>query len=43
MFSFANAAYIGLVDNELFKLTVKEEHGPDELLCFAMEDGYTCI
>src|SRR6218665_1646371 len=40
MFSFANAAYIGLVDNEYFKLTVKEEHGPDELLCFVVEGGY---
>src|SRR6218665_1899665 len=40
MFSFANAAYIGLVDNEYFKLTVKEEHGPDELLCFVVESKY---
>ena len=40
MFSFANAAYIGLVDNGQFKLTVKEEHGPDELLCFVVEGGY---
>src|SRR6218665_3749216 len=40
MFSFANAAYIGLVDNEYFKLTVKEENGPDELLCFVVESGY---
>src|SRR6218665_168904 len=40
MFSFANAAYIGLVDNGQFKLTVKEEHGPDELLCCVVEGGY---
>src|SRR6218665_1017391 len=40
MFSFANAAYVGLVDNGLFKLTVKEEQGPDELLCFVIEGGY---
>ena len=29
-----------LVDNGQFKLTVKEEHGPDELLCFVVEGGY---
>src|SRR6218665_2325098 len=33
MFSFANAAYIGL-------LKVKEEHGSDELLYFVVEGEY---
>ena len=25
------------------KLTVKEEHGPDELLCFVVEGGYELL
>ena len=38
MFSFANAAYVGLVDTRLQpKLTVKEEHGPDKLLYFVIQ------
>jgi len=40
MFSFANAAYVGLVDTGLIKLIAKEEHSPDELLCFVIEGGY---
>ena len=33
--------YVGLADTGKLKLTVKEEHGSDELLCFATEGG--CI
>src|SRR6218665_327842 len=32
--------YVGLADTGKLKLTVKEEHGSDELLCFVIEGGY---
>ena len=40
MFSFSNVAYVGLVGTGKLKLTVKEEHCPDEFLCLALEGGY---